>query len=138
MPDPPLRVVVAEDDDRFAELIRSLLHDDGRFEVVARAANGDEAVALVEEHRPDIVLMDIVMPVRDGIEATRQIHARDPRQHVVVYTGSDMYADVLRAESVGVEGYLHKEALRSPALAETLLVLHANHEHHPSDPDDED
>jgi DNA-binding NarL/FixJ family response regulator len=130
--------VIAEDEDGFAELIRTLLHEDGRFQVVARAANGNEAVALVAEHRPDLVLMDIVMPVRDGIEATRLIHERDPSQHVVVYTGSDMYADVLRAEAVGVEGYLHKEALRSPALAETLLVLHRNHEHRLPDPGAED
>jgi two-component system response regulator DegU len=128
-------VVVAEDDEPFAELIRSLLHEDGRFVVVARAANGEDAVALVDEFRPDLVLMDIDMPMRDGIEATRLIHARDARQHVVIYTGSDAYSDVLRAEAVGAEGYLHKEALGSPALAETLLVLHENHEHALPDPD---
>jgi two-component system nitrate/nitrite response regulator NarL len=131
----PLRVLVADDDDRIAELIRSILEEDGRFTVVARAADGMEAIDLAAVHHPDLVLMDIEMPGCDGIEATRLIHALDARQHVVIYTGSDEYADVRRAEAAGAVGYLHKDALKSPELAETLLVLHRNYERAVPDPE---
>jgi two-component system, NarL family, response regulator DesR len=128
-------VVVAEDDDRLAELIGSILDEDGRFVVVGRASNGDDAVQLVREHGPDLVLMDIAMPTRDGIEATRQIHEQNARQHVVIYTGSDEYADVARAEEAGATGFLHKDALTSPDLANALHVLHTNYERRVPDPE---
>ncbi len=131
----PFRVLIAEDDDRLAELIEAILGEDGRFMVVARAANGDEAVELAGEVHPDLVLMDIVMPACDGIEATRLIHELDARQHVVIYTGSDEFADVVKAEAAGAVGYLSKEALTSPDLADALSVLHENHERSLPDPE---
>jgi DNA-binding NarL/FixJ family response regulator len=123
----PLRIVICEDDEKFAGLVGEILESDGRFVVVGRATDGNEAVRLCEEHTPDIVLMDIGMPGRDGIEATRAIHARDVGQHVVIYTGSDEYADVARADEAGAVGFLHKGALTSPDVGEALQVLHANY-----------
>ena len=131
----PLRILLAEDDDRLAELVDTILNGDGRFIVLGRARTGDDAVALCEEHEPDIVLMDIGMPGRDGIAATSAIHARDPGQHVVIYTGSDEYGDIARADDAGAVGYLHKEALTSPDLADALQVLHANYLNSVPDPD---
>jgi DNA-binding NarL/FixJ family response regulator len=133
--DSALRIVIAEDDERLAALVESILNRAGRFVVVGRAADGDEAVRLVEEHVPDLVLMDIGMPGRDGIEATRAIHDRDAAQHVVIYTGSDEYDDVARADEAGANGYLHKAVLTSPELADALLVLHANYESRVPDPE---
>jgi DNA-binding NarL/FixJ family response regulator len=123
----PLRILIAEDDDRLGELVEEVLAGDSRFVVVGRAANGDEAVELCEQQAPDIVLMDIGMPGRDGIDATRMIRARDAGQHVVIYTGSDEYGDVARADDAGAAGFLHKSALTSPELADALQVLHANY-----------
>jgi DNA-binding NarL/FixJ family response regulator len=131
----PLRILLAEDDDKLAALIETVLHGDGRFVVVGRARTGDEAVALCEERSPDIVLMDIGMPGRDGIEATQAIHGRDPGQHVVIYTGSDEYGDVARADDAGAVGYLHKDALTSPDVANALHVLHANYVNRVPDPE---
>ena len=131
----PLRILLAEDDDRLAELVSTLLGGDGRFIVLGRATTGDAAVSLCQEHKPDIVLMDIGMPGRDGIAATRAIHARDPGQHVVIYTGSDEYGDIARADDAGAVGYLHKDALTSPDLADALHVLHANYLNSVPDPD---
>jgi DNA-binding NarL/FixJ family response regulator len=131
----PLRILLAEDDDGLAELVGTILTGDGGFIVVGRATTGDDAVTLCEEHQPDIVLMDIGMPGRDGISATSAIHARDPGQHVVIYTGSDEYGDVARAEDAGAVGYLHKDALTSPDLADALQVLHANYVNSVPDPD---
>jgi len=122
-----LRVVVAEDDDQLAELITSLLSEDGRFEVVGRGRTGDEAVQLAGDHRPDIVLMDLSMPGCDGVEATRLIRSLNPDQLVVIYTGSGDYCDVGRAQDAGAAGYLHKDALTSRELGDALDVLHRNH-----------
>jgi DNA-binding NarL/FixJ family response regulator len=127
MTEPPLRIIVCEDDEKLAALVQEILDADGRFIVVGRAENGDEAVRLVAELAPDVVLMDIGMPVRDGIDATREIHQRDSGQHVVIYTGSDHYADVARADEAGAGGFLHKDALTSPDLADALHVLHTNY-----------
>jgi DNA-binding NarL/FixJ family response regulator len=133
--DTPLRILIAEDDANLASLVDGLLDEDGRFIVVGRAATGDEAVQLCEQHTPDIVLMDIGMPGGDGIDATRAIHARDPGQHVVIYTGSEEYDDIGRAERAGAVGFLHKDALTSPDLADALHVLHTNYERAVPDPE---
>jgi len=127
MTDPPLRIIICEDDQKLAALVEQILDDDGRFIVVGRAENGDDAVRLVAELSPDVVLMDIGMPVRDGIDATREIHQRDSGQHVVIYTGSGEYRDVARADEAGAAGFLHKDALTSPDLADALHVLHTNY-----------
>ena len=128
-------MVIAEDDDHLAELIQSILDADERFTVIGRAPGGDEAVELVGELHPDVVVMDIAMPTCDGIEATRMIHELDANQHVVIYTGSDEYADVARAEEAGATGFLHKDALTSPDLADALYVLHANYRRAIPDPE---
>jgi two-component system, response regulator PdtaR len=131
----PLRILICEDDERLAALVTETLADDGRFEVVARATNGDEAIRLAEEHSPDVVLMDIGMPGLDGIDATRAIRERNARQHVVIYTGSDEYDDIGRADAAGAAGFLHKEAITSPDLPDAIQVLHTNYVSAPSDPD---
>jgi DNA-binding NarL/FixJ family response regulator len=124
--DTPLRILIAEDDECLAEAVEEVLEADGRFLVVGRASDGDRAVRLVEQTAPDLVLMDIGMPGLDGIAATRLIRSRHTGQHVVIYTGSDEYDDVARADEAGAAGFLHKSALTSPELADALLVLHAN------------
>lgn len=132
---PPLRILVCEDDDNLAELVIETLAADHRFEVVGRAQDGEGAVRLTGEHAPDVVLMDIGMPGIDGIEATRAIHANDRTQHVVIYTGSGEYGDVARAEDAGATGFLHKDALNSPDIADAIHVLHANYASGVPDPE---
>lgn len=136
MTDRRLRILICEDDDRLAALVTETLDADGRFEVVACATNGDEAIRLAEQHDPDVVLMDIGMPGRDGIDATRAIRARDSAQHVVIYTGSDEYENIERADAAGAAGFLHKEALTSPDLPAAIQVLHTNYVSSRTDPDD--
>jgi DNA-binding NarL/FixJ family response regulator len=131
----PLRILIVDDDPRLTAAVEEILQSDGRFIVVGRATSGDEAVHIAEGASPDIVLMDIGMPGLDGIDATRAIHARDSGQHIVIYTGSDEYADVARADEAGASGYLHKSALTSPDLPDALLVLHANYVGDIPDPD---
>jgi DNA-binding NarL/FixJ family response regulator len=130
-----LRILICEDDERLATLVTETLATDGRFDVVARATSGEEAIRLAEEHGPDVVLMDIGMPGLDGIDATRAIRARDAAQHVVIYTGSDEYENIGRADAAGAAGFLHKEALTSPDLPDAIQVLHTNYLSGPTDPD---
>ena len=73
-----VRVLIADDQRLFAEALEAILTTDGRIVVVGRAANGEEAVAARTDGRPDVVLMDIAMPVLDGIEATEAIRAQAP------------------------------------------------------------
>ncbi|HEY6961104.1 MAG TPA: response regulator transcription factor [Gaiellaceae bacterium] len=135
MTESPIRILICEDDDGLATLVNETLDSDGRFLVVGRATTGADAVQLAEEHAPDIVLMDIGMPGLDGIDATSAIHERDSGQHVVIYTGSDEYENVARADAAGAVGFLHKEALTSPDLPDALHVLHANYASGVRDPD---
>ena len=134
MTDRRLRILICEDDERLATLVLETLNADGRFDVVAHATTGDEAIRLAEQHAPDVVLMDIGMPGLDGIDATRAIRARDAAQHIVIYTGSGEYADVGRADEAGATGFLHKDALTSPDLPDAIQVLHANYVSGRTDP----
>ena len=75
---PPFRILIAEDDESFLEAIAELLERDDRFIVAGRARNGQEAVERAEETAPDAVVVDIEMPVVDGVEATRRLRAAAP------------------------------------------------------------
>ena len=104
-----VRVLLVDDHDLFRTGLRTLLEEQG-VEIVGEAVNGDEAVRLVEEHAPDVVLMDLDMPGKHGIEATREIAAVAPLTRVVVLTISDQDADVMDAVIAGACGYLLKDA----------------------------
>jgi DNA-binding NarL/FixJ family response regulator len=104
-----LRVLVADDEPLFTEALELTLSLEARLEVVGRAQNGIEAVALARSLEPDVVLMDLDMPLMDGIEATRQIREVLPWTVVIIVTGSDRAADVARAKSAGAAGYVHKD-----------------------------
>ena len=104
-----VRVLIADDQRLFAEALEAILTTDGRIVVVGRAANGEEAVALALGGRPDVVLMDIAMPVLDGIAATEAIAVDAPETRVVVLTGSEAPDDITRARAAGAAGYVAKE-----------------------------
>ena len=84
-----LRVLVVDDDPNFTEVLAMQLGDDPRVTVVGSAADGAEAVELALQLRPDVVIMDVEMPVMDGVTAARHIRSRLPRTVVVLISGSD-------------------------------------------------
>jgi DNA-binding NarL/FixJ family response regulator len=104
----PIRVLIADDQVPFAAMLETILADEDEVEVVARASDGNQAVALAAELEPDIVVMDITMPRMDGLEATRLLRQREPAPRVIVLTESDLRSDVVRAERAGADGYVPK------------------------------
>lgn len=115
------RVLVVEDDDSFAEALTELLEADGRLEVAGRARDGREAIELAEELRPDVVLMDIVLPVMDGVEATREIRRRQPTIAVVGITGSEYEERALEMQDAGAVDFVRKGRL-NPDLVEIVVA----------------
>ena len=110
---PPIRVLIADDHRLFAEALEAILAGESRIDVVGRARNGAEALELALELEPDIVLMDISMPVMDGVEATRRIREARPDACVVMLTGSNAAADVDRSREAGASGYVTKDRIAS-------------------------
>jgi DNA-binding NarL/FixJ family response regulator len=103
-------VVIADDHAVVREGLSRLLESATGIEVLAKASDGAEAVALAAEHRPQVVLMDLAMPVVDGAEATRQIVAADPSTQVVILTSFSDRDQIVRALDAGAIGYLLKDA----------------------------
>jgi DNA-binding NarL/FixJ family response regulator len=106
-----IRVLIADDHLLFAQAIAAVLASEATLEVVGLAADGAEAVELVRTLAPDVVLMDIAMPVMDGIEATERIRAAHPGACVVMLTGSNAGGDVDRARKAGAVAYVTKDRI---------------------------
>jgi DNA-binding NarL/FixJ family response regulator len=125
-----IRVLLAEDHAVVRAGLKQLLDRAGDIEVVGAAADGAQAVELADDHGPDVILMDLSMPVMDGIEATKRILAADPDARVVVLTSLTDRERILGALDAGALGYLLKdaepeaihEALRAAARGESPLA----------------
>jgi DNA-binding NarL/FixJ family response regulator len=109
----PIRVLIADDHRLFAEALEAILAGESSIEVVGRARTGAEALELAMQLEPDVVLMDISMPVMDGVEATRRIRETRPDACVLMLTGSNAAADVDRARDAGAAGYVTKDRIAS-------------------------
>ena len=124
----PVRVLIVDDHDLFRTGLRNLLESEG-VQIVGEAAAGHEALAIVRELAPDVVVMDLNMPGMTGVEATRHIVALSPLTRVLVLTISDEDGDVMDAILAGACGYLLKDAsvqelmqgIRSAAVGEALI-----------------
>jgi DNA-binding NarL/FixJ family response regulator len=117
-----IRILLAEDHGIVRKGLRSLLERRPDFVVVGEAANGREAVALAGELTPDIVIMDIAMPLLNGLEATAQIVKRDARIGVIILS---MYSDenyLVRALTAGAKGYLHKDSAEDDLVSAVQTV----------------
>jgi DNA-binding NarL/FixJ family response regulator len=129
MSDGAITVMVVDDQGIIREGLMTLLQAAPGLRPVASAADGEEAVALAARHRPDVVLMDLRMPVLDGVEATRRIRAAGgtgPCPEVVVLTTHADEASILDAMQAGARGYLTKDA----GIAEISRAVKAAADHH--------
>jgi DNA-binding NarL/FixJ family response regulator len=145
----PVRVLIADDHPVFRGGLRALLATDPEIEVVAEAADGAEAITLTAQEQPDVVLMDLHMPDRDGVDATREILLADPHIAVLVLTMFDDDDSVFAAMRAGARGYLLKGtnqadivravhavaaggAMFGPAVAQRMLELFAHAQTRPA------
>jgi two-component system nitrate/nitrite response regulator NarL len=112
-----VRVLIVDDHDLFVDALRALLETEQGIDVVATAPNGLEAVERVVELEPEVVLMDVSMPVLDGFEATRAIRKRAPSTRVLFVTGSNAEEDLERAREVGATGYISKDKIAAELVA---------------------
>src|SRR5919112_187922 len=104
-----VRVLIVDDHDLFRSGLRNLLEEEG-VQIVGEASAGQEALKIVRELAPDVVVMDLNMPGMGGVEATRQVAARNPATHVLVLTISSDDDSIMQAMMAGASGYLLKDA----------------------------
>jgi DNA-binding NarL/FixJ family response regulator len=125
-----IRLLIVDDHPVVRDGLRGMLESQPDFEVVGEAGDGSEAVHMVGSLNPDIVLMDLRMPVMDGVTALGEIKANNPQVHVLVLTTYDSDADILPAIEAGAAGYLLKDSskeelydgIRAAARGETVLA----------------
>lgn len=113
-----IRVLIVDDEPLFAQMLQSLLATESGVEVVGKAAHGKQALELAQELEPDVIVMDVSMPVMDGLEATREILARDGNARVLILTGGTNATDVDNARTAGAAAYLTKDRIAAELVAE--------------------
>ncbi|MFC5470750.1 response regulator [Cohnella suwonensis] len=117
----PLRIVIVDDHPLFRHGVRTLFLTAPELEVVGEAGNGEEAIALAQSLRPDVMLMDIRMPGLSGIEMTRRITVMDPAIRILILTMFEDDSSVFTAMRSGAKGYVLKDADKD----ELLRAIHA-------------
>jgi DNA-binding NarL/FixJ family response regulator len=125
-----IRIIIADDHPVVRSGLHALLSSQPDFEIVAEAENGEAAIALSASHTPQVILMDLQMPVMDGLDAIRNIRKSQPRVGILVLTTYDSDADIVPAMEAGATGYLLKDAppeslfraVRSAAQGEVVLA----------------
>ncbi|HEY2354522.1 MAG TPA: response regulator transcription factor [Gaiellaceae bacterium] len=120
-----IRVLIADDHLLFTEALEAILSGDDRIEVAGRARDGGEAVELTRKLEPDLILMDVSMPVLDGIEATRAIRAAGSDAAILMLTGSNSRTDVDNAREAGASGYVTKDRIASELVEAIVEVAQA-------------
>ena len=101
-------VMLVDDHSIMRDLLRDALENTGEFRVVAQAADGQEALRMVQEVAPDVIVMDVIMPVMDGIDACREITELLPDTRVLMLTASNEQDAIVRSIAAGATGYLQK------------------------------
>ena len=112
-PNNPIRVLVVDDHRHIHEIIHRVLLGLSDISLVGQAANGAEALRLCEEVQPDLILMDVVMPLLDGMQATERIHAKYPDLKILVLSSFQDHESVYQLLRSGASGYITKDALAS-------------------------
>jgi DNA-binding NarL/FixJ family response regulator len=110
-------VLVVDDHALLRTGVANIINQEPDLHVVAEAANGVEAIAAFERHRPDVTLLDLRMPIMEGVEAVRQIRDRDPQAKVIVLTTYDTDEDIARALRAGAKAYVLKDIAADALIA---------------------
>jgi DNA-binding NarL/FixJ family response regulator len=121
-----IRVLLVDDQPLFRQGLASLLSLEEDLEIIGQASHGNEAIALSETLQPDVILMDVRMPICDGVVATREIHQRCPWIRILVLTTFDEDEYIWQSLQAGALGYLLKST-PSAQLAAAIRTLHQGH-----------
>ena len=113
-----IRVLVVDDEPLFVEMVEVLLGTEPGIEIVGMAADGKEGVRLAAELEPDVIVMDISMPVMNGIDATREIRAHDPEARILILTGGASVDEIDEARAAGAAAYVTKDRIASDFVIE--------------------
>ena len=108
-PPAPARVLLVDDHALLRTGVANIINQEPDLRVVAEAGDGVEAIAAYEQHRPDVTLLDLRMPVMEGVEVVRRIRERDPRARVIVLTTYDTDEEISRALRAGAKAYVLKD-----------------------------
>jgi NarL family two-component system response regulator LiaR len=120
---PPIRVLIADDHRLFRRGLRQVCEIEGGFEVVGEAEDGQQAIELARDLQPDVILMDIGMPLVTGVEATRVITGENPAVRVIALTVYEEDRHVFEAIRAGAQGYLLKD-VEEHTLVEAVRAVH--------------
>jgi len=115
----PIRIVLIDDHMQMHKIVQATISSTADIKLVGQGANGQEGIALCEQYHPDVVLMDVVMPIMDGIEATKILHERFPSIKILVLSSFHDHENVYTMLRNGAVGYLTKDLLAQD-LAETI------------------
>jgi DNA-binding NarL/FixJ family response regulator len=126
-----VRVVLVDDHDLLRRGIKTMLETEGDIQVVGEAPDGTEALKIVEDTVPDVVLIDVIMPNKDGIETTRELKDALPKLEVVVLSGHDEQQFVFDALKAGASGYLLKTAELEEVVKTVRAAAHGEHQMDP-------
>ena len=118
-----IRLLIADDHRLFAETLEALLATEDCVDVVGWAKDGKDAVRLTRKLRPDVILMDISMPIMDGFEATRRIRQQHKDACVLMLTGSNSRTDVDLARKAGAAGYVTKDRIAAELIEAIVEVV---------------
>jgi DNA-binding NarL/FixJ family response regulator len=118
----PVRVLIVDDEPLFVEMVQALLQGENDIDVVGMAAHGKDAVRLAGQLDPDVIVMDVSMPVMNGIDATRAILEQNSRACVLILTGGSSITEIDNARKAGAAGYLTKDRIASDLVAEIRSV----------------
>lgn len=123
---PRVRVMIADDHPLVRSGLRALLERDGEFEVIAEASDGNEAIDLAVQHKPEVILLDVGMPRLSGLDAAQGISQKLPSVHIVMLSMHSDEAYVLRALKAGARGYLLKASPEADVISAVRAVAAGN------------
>lgn len=118
----PIRILSVDDHDLVRKGIAAILSTEPDLDLVAEAKTGAEAIQLFHQHKPDITLMDLRLPDRDGIEASKEIRKEFPAAKIIALTSYDGDQDIYRALEAGVRGYLLKDMVHTEVIRAIRIV----------------
>jgi two-component system NarL family response regulator len=119
---PKIRVILADDHPVVRDGLVAIVNQQADMQVVAEAGDGEEAIALYEQHLPDVMVLDLRMPKRDGVSVVQNVLERHPKARMLIMTTFDGDEDIFRSLSQGAKGYILKDAPRTEILSAIRAV----------------